>query len=167
MSEAKRLNLVVLETAHIQQYIFNSNRLKDNIGASYLVAAATEAWVKDLIMGSNLAHNLNIEGDFTSLRIESDNLSVEVLYCGGGNSVLLFQEESDAKWFISTLSKKILLEAPGLRVTFHRTEVDWETQALSHAVSDALKQLRQERSKQQPRNGIAGLGVTAMCAATS
>lgn len=42
--ELNHLTLVVVETAHIQSYIFNGNRLKENVGASYLVAAATGEW---------------------------------------------------------------------------------------------------------------------------
>jgi hypothetical protein len=36
--------LVAVETAHIQSYIFASNRLRENVGASYLVTAATGEW---------------------------------------------------------------------------------------------------------------------------
>jgi hypothetical protein len=38
------MHLVVVDTAQIQPYIFGSNRLRENIGASHLVAESTEAW---------------------------------------------------------------------------------------------------------------------------
>ena len=37
--------LTVLDTAGIQSYIFNSNELRENIGASHLVYQATTYWV--------------------------------------------------------------------------------------------------------------------------
>jgi len=34
--------LVIVDTTGIQSYIFGSNRLRENVGASFLVHAATE-----------------------------------------------------------------------------------------------------------------------------
>lgn len=39
----------VIDTTGIQPYIFGSNRLRENIGASYLVAQATNYWVKQVL----------------------------------------------------------------------------------------------------------------------
>jgi hypothetical protein len=38
------MQLVIVDTAQIQTYIFGSNRLRENIGASHLVAEAAEGW---------------------------------------------------------------------------------------------------------------------------
>jgi hypothetical protein len=160
------LILVVLETSHIQKYIFGSNRLKENVGASYLVAAATEEWVHDVIFQLDISHNLDEPG-FLNNTIESNDLDVEILYCGGGNAVLLFRYDMIAKSFISILSRKALMEAPGLQLTFHKEEFNWHNASLSEAVGDALGVLKTQRSHQPPRTGIAGLGVTTMCASTS
>lgn len=175
------LTLVVLETAHIQSYIFNSNRLKENVGASYMVTAATEDWVFDLIHESELSHNLNPDWDrdrkFTFRTIEEHGLRVEVLYCGGGNAVLLFRQEADAKDFVGRLSRRAIIEAPGLHLTFVLRQVNWadgdllgddgQRYGLSYSVSYALRQLKTQRSKQPTGIGLAGLSVTAMCASTS
>lgn len=68
----------------IQDYIFASNRLKDNIGASYLIKHLLEEFLTD-------------QG-----------------YCGGGNLFLLCKDEKEAKETIYSLSRKILNECPGL-----------------------------------------------------
>ncbi|TVR25573.1 MAG: hypothetical protein EA396_00020 [Anaerolineaceae bacterium] len=157
--------LVVLETSQIQSYIFNSNRLKENIGASQLVAAATEDWVKEAV-STFTAHNLTSNGFDDSKRIEDGQLAVEVLYCGGGNAVLLFKADDDARQCIRQLSRRAIEEARGLRLTFHKQSIQWD-EPLSAAVSDALEKLKKQRSHQPSRTGIGGLGVTAMCASTS
>ena len=41
--------LVYIDTVSIQEYIFGSNDLKQNIGASELVAQATRDWVFDVL----------------------------------------------------------------------------------------------------------------------
>jgi len=149
-------HLVVLETRHIQSYIFNSNRLKENVGASYLVKVATQDW---------------IYAEFGSIDdqppIENGKTPVEIIYCGGGKAVLLFRHKEDATEFIRTHSRQILREARGLQFTFHRQEFIWGKEPLSYAVADALGSLKLARNKQPLRTGIAGLGVTAMCASTS
>ncbi len=157
--------LVVLETSQIQPYIFNSNRLKENVGASYLVAAATEDWAREAVSNFD-SHNLASSGFDDIKRIEDGQLTVEVLYCGGGNAVLLFKTDDDARHFIRQLSRRAIMEARGLRLTFHKERIDWN-QPLSETVSNALKTLKNQRSHQPPRTGIGGLGVTAMCASTS
>jgi len=150
--------LVVLETTHIQSYIFNSNRLQENIGASYLVKVATQDWVYDAI-------TLKVEID-KQPSIESGT-DVELLYCGGGNAVLLFRDAEKAKQFIQTLSRRVIKEARGLQVTFHSENFIWGQKPLSYAVSDALGQLKLARNTQPLRMGFGGLGVTAMCASSS
>jgi hypothetical protein len=169
--------LLITETAQIQHYIFNSNRLKENVGASYLVAATTEKWVCDLVQESHLSHNLDDIGGFTKRTIDEHGLDIEVLYCGGGNAVLLFRDESYAKHFAHNLSRRAITDAPGLRLTFYQQNIHWEDgdvfenedqkRGVSYAVSHALKQMKTQRSKQPPQTGIAGLSVTAMCASSS
>ena len=54
--------LTVLETASIQSYIFNSNELRENIGASHLVYMATTYWVKEALeRASGTTHNYVID----------------------------------------------------------------------------------------------------------
>lgn len=177
MSESSDAVLVAVETAGIQSYIFGSNQLRENVGASYLVAAATEDWVRELIYTSELAHNLDSDLNFLSKTLDQHGIDVEILYCGGGNAVLLFREDSHAREFVSSLSRRVLIDAPGLQLVFHRqsvnlnegeyTEIVDQFLGLSHSVSALLTELKSQRSKQPLQGGVAGLGVTAMCASTS
>jgi hypothetical protein len=84
--------LVLLGTASVQRYIFASNRLKENAGASYLAWQATEQWRKDARGG-------------------------EFLYAGGGNAALVFDSVAEADQAIRSWSRQLLADAPGLRPT--------------------------------------------------
>lgn len=172
--ELNHLTLVVVETAHIQLYIFNSNRLKENVGASYLVAAATGEWALECAYKAS-GGSCNVvkgEEDTYTLATEQNNVietkNAEVLYSGGGNFVAMFRQLEQAKDFIGCLSRRAICEAPGLPLTFHHQSFDWKKEdALSVVVEKALNALKSQRSHQPMRMGLAGLGVTVMCASTS
>jgi hypothetical protein len=45
-----KYTLTILDTTGIQNYIFGSNRLKENVGASEMVKRATEDWVYEALL---------------------------------------------------------------------------------------------------------------------
>lgn len=179
----QRYVLVAVETAHIQSYIFASNRLRENVGASYLVAAATGEWALATVMEMVLRHNLapqtrdelrnrlyqvsKAKPLFNhALHIENGQLDAEVLYSGGGNIVLLFADEVKSREFIHTLSRKVQIEAPGLGLTFSARLFDWN-ESLCEAVGALLQDMKKQRGYQPTLRGDAGQGVQMMCASTS
>ena len=91
------MELVVTEVSQIQRYIFGSNRMRENVGASYLVTQATEGWAleafKKAAPKNNLCKNGTAELD-DNKQIEMDrSLDAEILYVGGGNFVALFRQK--------------------------------------------------------------------------
>ena len=149
--------LTIVDLTGIQNYIFGSNRLSDNIGASYLAQAATDSWVHKLLPQADMA----LEDAPKSL--------AEIVYSGGGNAVILFRELAAAKKFAKEYSEKLLCAAPGLDAVIAHYEFDWETDALggtNGVLSSAqykLAQLKRNRLRNTP---LAGLGVTLNCRAT-
>jgi hypothetical protein len=116
----------VIDTTGIQPYIFGSNRLRENIGASYLVAQATNEWVK-CALRQRFGENVYIPPTQPEKQIDQDNLDAELVYTGGGNAVLLFKDRDCAVKFTRTLSEKILREAPGLKIVVaHSDPFEWE-----------------------------------------
>lgn len=114
------MQLVITEVSQIQPYIFASNRMRENVGASYLVVQATEDWALNIVNEVAPRNNISPK-DMKNLeynkRIEDPEagLDAEVLYAGGGNFVVLFRNEDCAKDFVRKLSRKILTDAPGCR----------------------------------------------------
>jgi hypothetical protein len=182
--------LVVIDTTQIQPYIFGSNRLSDNVGASWLVKQATGPWALQLVsaLKSNVKDAQQNQLD-DALRIENGNLDAEVIYAGGGNVLILFAEESNARDFVRRLSRKALCEAPGLHLLFALRQVDWSRRpaqqfdwtahpdgarfdrhkhsaGLFIAVMQAFQDLERQKSERPRSAPLLGLGVSMACRAT-
>ena len=85
-----RYTLAVVDTTGIQDYIFGTNQLKQNVGASYLVDCATRKWVVESLPEPNnvKAKDLDDLNPFTDQTIENDQIAAEIVYAGGGNACL-------------------------------------------------------------------------------
>lgn len=135
--------VVIVDTTQIQPYIFGSNRLKENIGASYLVAQATDGWAESCLPPK-----------------------IERLYAGGGNFVALAEDEPAAQAFVKSLSQKVLAEAPGLQLIMtYRQRKNGES--LATAVQNSFTQLARQKQARSPKEPLLGLGVTVMCQSTT
>lgn len=174
MPDSASFTLVIVDTVQIQPYIFGSNRLVENIGASYLVAQVTGNWaLQAVVQVSGDAHNIASDtyrlqpDNATDFQIEnSSQLQVEVLYANGGNFVALFRDVASARQFTTVLSEWVVMLAPGLQIIVHQQPLDW-SQPLAKSIKQALGALRKTRSKQPSSSPLAGLGVTMMCRSTA
>lgn len=75
---------LIIDLRGIQDYIFSSNQLKDNVGASHLISSFF------------------------------DDYKERPGFCGGGNLFLLCDEEKEAQTIIRELSVKTVEKSPGL-----------------------------------------------------
>lgn len=136
--------LLYLDTLGIQDYIFGSNHLAQNIGASERVVQVTNDWVDGILKDAAMP--------------------ARVIYAGGGNAAVLFERQADAQTFARVLTTRVLVETPGLRLRVQGVSLDW---SISGALKQALTQLRQQagdRSTPKPDSLPAlGQGVTADC----
>ena len=164
----KELTVTMLETSGIQHYIFNSNRLQENIGASELVHRATTLWAFNALDG--LKHNIQLVGDhhweYTNQQFEKDNLDAEVIYAGGGNTFILFRDEEQARQTTGRLTRRILKEAPGLTVVAQHIPFEWGTDDLRKKREELLQNLAAHKQARQPSVPLLGLGVSAVCQST-
>lgn len=184
--------LVVVDTTQIQPYIFASNRLAENIGASWLVKQATGAWALEAI--AQVAHRHNIV-DAASCQldpkrnIEHNDLDAEVIYATGGNMLALFKDEALARQFVRQHSRRALCAAPGLTLLFSVQCFDWSDQpsqpfdwsahpdgagfdpqrhsaGLYQAVQRAFADLDRQKASRAFDAPLLGVGVTAACRST-
>lgn len=163
-------HLVIVDTTGIQSFIFGSNRLRENVGASYLVHMATGGWLMeepDSLLPAG-KHNI-IQASRSredGRKIEEDNsLAVELLYAGGGNSVLLFRSGLDALEFGRRLSLRLITEAPGLDAVIVVEPFNWNDN-LAQVMQRAMHKLGRKKSERARSQPVLGLGVTAACAST-
>ena len=111
---------ILFDTRSIQKYIFSSNRLKANIGASHLVDRVFDDVLLPTVrgvMGADALDDTSWEQpemiDWTDMRT-----AARVGYIGGGNALLLFRTETvheTLRSIVSVFTKKLLEKAPGLR----------------------------------------------------
>jgi hypothetical protein len=170
----RKFTVTVLDTTGIQPYIFGSNRLRENIGASYLVSQATDNWarnaldrLKDKINQEVYAFDPEKHQPDAKPHIEDDELAAELVYAGGGNTVLLFSDKQYAVQFTQILSKRILEEASGINLVAVHKEFDWDNQSLYEVIQDLIKNdLDTKKRSRVPSAPLLGLGVTATCRST-
>jgi hypothetical protein len=149
--------LTVLDTTGIQNYIFSSNRLKENIGASQLVKEVTGEWIRHTLVGLDVPINHQYEP------IESSQLPAEIIYAGGGNAQIIFRERETAIEFTRRISLRVLKEARGIQLLAAHRQFTWGN-GLRDAVNTAMKEdLDRYKQTRTPSSPLLGLSVTVNC----
>jgi hypothetical protein len=132
--------LTAIDLLGIQRFVFGSNRLRDVIGASQLVARAC-SW----------------DGDSPLRHIPEAHR----LMAAGGSALLRFEGLSAAHDFAGKYSRWLHDTAPGLEVVIaHRSYRDGELAAAIRALQIELARVKTERAPSAP---LAGLSVTETC----
>lgn len=162
-----KFTLSVFDTTGIQNYVFASNRLRENIGASHLVESATHKWVRQALVAP---HNLDTKGNILPAPFleEDTKRQSEVIYRGGGNVVVLFRSLDVAKESTRKLSRIILEHAPGLQIAVAHKEFSWSDPIAGEGgvYNLLLGQLASSKQQKRPSAPLLGQGVTLACRAT-
>lgn len=159
-----KCTLTVLDTTGIQNYIFGSNNLQHNVGASGLVHCATHDWVFEKLIDlkkTNVKNNGDIDA---KAAIENGSLNSELIYSGGGNAVIIFSENESAIEFTKRLTCKILSEAPGLQLVASHMDFNWDKKnSLKETILNTTRNVNKKKHNRNISNPVLGLGVTADC----
>ena len=167
-----KLGAVLIDTESIQEYIFISNKLKENIGASHIVKE---------IYGSVLKEALQIacgssggEFDIKMWEKDPDNVAIlgsgakieaEVGYIGGGNALILFKNTDIINNFIRCYTRLILQKAPGLRTIFGACS-DFDIDNYGNSMETLHDKLIENRNKYFPIVALPKYGFTLDCPRT-
>lgn len=141
--------IIFINVRSIQNYVFNTNKLKHAIGASHIVK--------------------NVFSYFMQYGEDSKELNTDfkVGYIGGGKALLIFKDNSTAEEQIRLFTKNILIKYPGLVFGIGQHDVndinnirDKEYKSLmSTLVKNAAKKLNEH----YPITNILKHGITADC----
>ncbi|MBD2410388.1 hypothetical protein FACHB389_01405 [Nostoc calcicola FACHB-389] len=153
--------ITVIDTTGKQNYIFSSNRLRENIGASRLLSKSTKEWVEDTLDTLKIPNGLQEEP------IETSELNAELIYAAGGNALIIFKSHELAIRFTKILGRRVLEKAPGINLLVAHADFDWENNDL-YSVVEELKRNQIDRQKYEriPSAPLLGLGVNASCNST-
>lgn len=159
------MHLLLFDTAGIQPYIFRSNRLRENVGASHLVAQATGRWV---LAAARTVSSDPITPDQDGRRsLESDPAAeVELVYTAGGNALVLARNADVAEALTKALSEHVLREAPGLRLLAAGRPVELEREPLPEVLKTLFGDLDNQKRRDPGHEPLLGLAVTRPCRAT-
>jgi len=173
--------LLALDSTGTQPYIFGSNRLRHNIGASHLVARATGSWALKAAKEAALPRRTNVkdagalelqESDDPKYWIEKNgDLAAEVLYAGGGNVVVLFRGKDVADNFRECLSQELIERAPELDLVECGTPFQWgkardtdpgstSPSGLSETLDAVLRELGRKKDARRVPSRPVGRSVT-------
>jgi hypothetical protein len=167
-----KLTVTVLDTSGIQDYVFGSNRLRENIGASYLVSQATNQWVKTALKFIQRKFKQKVfiptQESLHEIHIEDENVVAELVYTGGGNAVILFSDFKYAECFTKFLSTRCLKKAPSLNIVVaHNKDFEFGKGEFKKTLNQLLeKDLAKKKRERVASSPLLGLGVTAACQST-
>ncbi|GCL38370.1 hypothetical protein SR1949_34840 [Sphaerospermopsis reniformis] len=158
--------LVLIETSGNQNYIFSTNKLKENIGASELTYRAGTKWVLEAVEqvsksnpGLSLFKNGqqlrdNILNEKLNPHIDTNNnIEVEVIVATSGKALLLTKEKATAQKIIQYVTHLALKEAPGLDICGVIHEFDWDNDSLGEINRKIHQKFATVRS-QRPAPGL-------------
>jgi hypothetical protein len=161
---ALKVPALIVDTVSIQKYIFSSNKLKENIGASYIVENAFNEPLKNALKKTFG----KIDFDLESWRKDPDTLLLEngtpfeILYSGGGNLVIAFREKEKVNEFVRAFSRELLVAAPGLRTSFG-FNLDFDTDKFKQSMKALHEDLRRNKNRFHPIISLRKYGITADC----
>ncbi len=159
------VHAVFIDTVSIQRYVFGSNKLKENLGGSYLIQEMYQTHlrnaVKEIFPSCNDTDFDAWEAQPGTCLMETHNAPFETGYIGGGNALLFFKEKDHAIAFIKEWTKSLLAHAPGVV-----TAVAYDTFDLDDFKAQNKRLFRKlQANKYQfiPQTIIPRHGITAEC----
>jgi hypothetical protein len=152
MSEpSTSLYLVLIETSGNQTFIFSTNKLRENVGASEATYRACSQWVLEAV--AEMTNTTCLWSDDTE-ELQRNLLSaelnppiaprsphpVEVLVAASGKALLITRELEQAQQIIEQVTLRALRAAPGLDVCGAIEPFEWADQIPISEVSGRLHQ---------------------------
>jgi|GEM_PF-1907986 len=154
---------VLIEVVSIQQYIFSSNKMRENIGASYIIEKLLygENGLMDGILKKmfDASFNINVWKELKDL---DANSFCEVGFIGGGNALIFFEDDAKAIDFITKFSSDCLLQFPSLKIAFG-VKKDFNTTEYISDYQSLLQDLKARKAKYIPNVSIFKQGITGDC----
>lgn len=154
---------ILLDVTGIQDYVFSSNRLKENLGASWLVQDIFTSVLKDSIkIVFHQEIDLNAWRKPTSV-----STPIDIGYIGGGKALIFVtgtdsdSEHQQALEWVKHWTRQLLIQAPGLGTA---VAVDvFDVNDFSSSQNRLFEQLKTNKQRYVPQTHLSSFGITAQC----
>ena len=162
-----KVRALLLDTRSIQKYIFSGNKLRTNIGASYMVEHLFE---KDLVhkVVAPKVKDLGWTLDSQSWKEQAGTISdlaadCYVAYIGGGNALLLFKADKEdiRASLVTEFTKQLLVTYPGLRVGAALGDIDLDS--FAEDLRSLYVDLKASQNRYNPCVTVPDLGLSHIC----
>ena len=160
-----QVNAILFDVQSIQKYIFANNKLKANVGASFIVDRLFED-----VLCKEIIEKLGVEADATTWLTRSDSITslpkpVYVAYIGGGNALVLVDNEHDslAQDIVKKFTTQVLVQYPGLKVGATTGQITLDGTQFSTDLGQLYKQLKANQFTLNPIVHPANTGLTTIC----
>lgn len=137
--------LVVLEVSQKQNYIFRTNKLKENIGASIIIREVTELLPDQIIREQGMQD------------------TASCVFKGGGKSVYTFDTRESARTFAQVISYTVRDRYPGAELFLATLDYDPQSQLLMDCIESLYSNLEVKKSARRHSFGLHGLGIAQRC----
>lgn len=163
------MQLVLIETFGNQAFIFASNKLKENIGASemiyrvgteFVLKAARKSEIWDIDPREMRKKMMN-----SKINPSIQETDVEVVLATSGKAYLITKDEREAQRIIQDVTLRTQVEMPGIDVAGVYVSFNWELDgSIDQAMKSARECVRDVRSiVPSPRNRFHSLPFSKIC----
>ena len=173
MAEMKKFPALLFDTRSIQRYIYSGNKLRTNIGASFIV----DRLFDDILIDGVLREMFRADSFPSDSTWDVSRDIIEpwknfnhccVAYIGGGNALLLFDPSKEDRRVevVENFTRKLLVERPGLRVgaALGTLTIDPETQSLNqNDINELYAELKRNQNNVFPAVNVPYTGLTLSC----
>lgn len=156
---------IIIDTISIQEYLFSSNKLKDIIGASNIVAVNYTTILAEITSEKTMDIKAGTQVYLTLNNVKTE---VEIVYIGGGNMMLFISSNNEnapkdlIKAFIFEFSFKGIELFPGMKLAFGILH-DFNEEEYQLSMSKLHLSLRENRNKVFTQTTPYALGITQNC----
>ena len=162
---AGRYQAILFDTRSIQRYIYAGNRLKTNIGASYLVKH-----VFSDVLVPVLAKDFTVDADTWKVKFPEEKLGQkkQAVFAanGGGNACVIFSADVDKdqlRQVVASFSRQLLVEMPGLHIGAAIGSIRLEPSYFKNDLKDLFQELKANQSLVFPQVSVPYTGLTLRC----
>lgn len=169
----KEVGAILLDTRSIQKYVFSCNKLKTNVGASYLVDGIFNDLMQDIILPKfNLKMPKTPWQKAEGIQMISDSdIEAEIVYIGGGNMLILINKYPTdiqknlklCREIVGCWSLEILKKAPGLKTGAAIGMMDISKEEFKNSLNKMYVELKQNQNTILPQVDLPYTGFTLEC----
>lgn len=161
---------VLFDTRSIQRYIYSGNKLRTNVGASYIVDRIFfDVLIDDVLKKMFPAEKFSALDDAWTPANDmatpwEDMDSCCVAYIGGGNALVLFDSAKADKRVevVKEFTRKLLIERPGLKVGAALGELELSDGEL-RGIDELYLKLKENQNNIFPAVNVPYSGLTLSC----